>query len=577
MLLSARTLCAAGLGLALLAGPFTAAGAGELEAISITGDNGRVEFHLSQSSPSADRQPVDAFLLTDPHRLVVDFPGVSNPVVPEGALPEGVTGVRWSVYRDDPAQPVVRYVLELTQAMEYEVIQEDGGVTVCALPVAPVTVPAPAMEKAPALGTVNPPPTADLVPIVPEIVVDSAPPESASPDWREDTRTMSLDVQGTDINAVLRSIAEFAGISIVPDKDIHGPVNLRVDDLPWPKVLDAVCLSQGIRAIPGDHVIRVATLKTTQSEELEIQSAARRREDLMPLSTRVIPVDYAKAVELQESLAFLLSARGRLESNERTNTLLVSDINPRVDALESMVRDLDTETVQVRIKARLVDADVTAARKLGISWDVLNLHSGSVSGRLSQMTADLVDAAGEYRLGVVDDFGELDATLQLLEDQNEAEIISSPSITTVSNREARILIGKEVPLIVLDEAGNPTTELKKVGITLRVTPYVNRDGKVTLDLHPEVSDLSAQSTVQGGVVFTTTEADTRVMVDSGQTAVIGGLVRESLIEFERGIPILKDIPILGYLFKKVEKTKEKRELMIFVTPEVSKGIAELQE
>ncbi|MBD3336806.1 MAG: hypothetical protein GF355_14940, partial [Candidatus Eisenbacteria bacterium] len=337
----------------------------------------------------------------------------------------------------------------------------------------------------------------------------------------------------------------------------------------------AVCLSQGLRAMKADGVIRVATLKTIQNEELELEQAARRREDLMPLNTRVIPVGYAKAAELGESLDFMLSSRGRLEVDERTNSLLVTDIAPRLDGVEEMVRGLDTETVQVEIRARLVDLDERASRQIGVSWDLRNLHRDNVSGGGGFSEGDVLDPKGDFTFGVIDNFGELDARLQAMAEQNRAQIISSPTITTVSNREASILVGREVPLIVMDEAGNPTTELKKVGITLRVTPYVNRDGRITLDLHPEVSDLSSQATVQGGVIFTTAEADTRVMVGSGQTAVIGGLIRENTTDFERGLPFLKDIPLLGHLFKQTEEIKEMRELMIFVEPRLVGGVAEL--
>ena len=143
----------------------------------------------------------------------------------------------------------------------------------------------------------------------------------------------------------------------------------------------------------------------------------------------------------------------------------------------------------------------------------------------------------------------------------------------MNNREARILVGKEVPLVVLDEAGNATIELKKVGIALEVTPYINSENMITMDLHPEVSDLSQQATVQGGVVFNTTLADTRVMVKDGETAVIGGLVRTSEVDFRQGIPILRSIPLLGALFGTSDVREESRELLIFVTPRVVNKMA----
>jgi type IV pilus assembly protein PilQ len=229
----------------------------------------------------------------------------------------------------------------------------------------------------------------------------------------------------------------------------------------------------------------------------------------------------------------------------------------------------------VEITARLVDVDRTAARQLGIQWTMENLHSNSerVSGSLGVKELPAT-ASGTVRLGVVRGFGNLDATIEALERENRATLISSPRITTVNNRKAKILVGKEVPLIVLDIAGNPTTELKKVGISLEVTPYINSENRITMDLKPEVSDLSSQATVQGGIVFTTTLADTRVMVNDGETAVIGGLIRTSETKFTQGIPVLRSLPLIGALFRSSDTRKENRELLIFVSPKVVEGMAE---
>jgi type IV pilus assembly protein PilQ len=260
-----------------------------------------------------------------------------------------------------------------------------------------------------------------------------------------------------------------------------------------------------------------------------------------------------------------------VEADERTNALLVTDIEERLEEIRTLVTDLDAETQQVEIVAKLVDVDAVASRQLGVSWNINNLHSSSerMSGSVSH-ASELVTATTEFRFGILRKFGDIDATIQALERENKANIISNPSITTVNNRQARILVGKEVPLIVLDESGNPITELKKVGITLEVTPHINSANRVTMDLHPEVSDLSSQATVQGGIVFTTTEADTRVMVGDGETAVIGGLIRTNEGKFEEGVPILRSIPVLGNLFKSSDVRRERRELLIFITPRIVK-------
>ena len=380
---------------------------------------------------------------------------------------------------------------------------------------------------------------------------------------------MSLDVHGADVRTVLRSIAEFGKVNIIADTDVVGPMSVRLVEVPWRKALDLVCESSGLVATENHDVIRVAPRRTMMEEELERESNARKREDLLPLETEVFQIRYANAQELSKSVAFVLSKRGQAQSDERTNSVLVTDIAERIETVRNLINDLDQTTLQVEIVAKLVDVDAVASRQLGIAWNVENLHSTKEGVSASiEHNSSLVSSTTDFRFGVIRDFANIDATLEALERDNKANIVSNPSITTVNNRLARILVGKEVPLIILDESGNPVTELKKVGITLEVTPNVNSDDRVTMDLHPEVSDLSSQATVQGGIVFTTTEADTRVMVGDGETAVIGGLIRTNESRFEEGIPVLRTIPVLGNLFKSSDVRKERRELLIFVTPHI---------
>lgn len=381
---------------------------------------------------------------------------------------------------------------------------------------------------------------------------------------------MSLDVQGADVHTVLRSIATYAGVNIVADANVKGALTLRALDLPWYEMLDAVCRAMGLVAMDHGSFIRVATERTAQDEALARESAARKQEDLMPLETAIVPLRYGNADELKTVVNAMRTARGSVEIDERTNSLIVTDIAPRLEELRHTLTDLDTQTLQIEITAELVDVDATMSRQLGIAWGFSNLHStdANASGSVTMSADDVVGTAGDVQVGVLRSFGELQARIQALATDNKADIISTPRITTVNNRMARILVGKEVPVITMDEAGNAITEYKQVGITLEVTPHVNSDEEITLDIHPEISDLSQEATVQGGVVFNTTEADTRVMVSNGETAVIGGLLNTRKTKFERGVPVLKDLPVLGYLFRSTDEQDDKRELLIFVTPRI---------
>ena len=385
-----------------------------------------------------------------------------------------------------------------------------------------------------------------------------------------DSRRMSLDVQGADVQTVLRSLAEFSGKNIVASKEVKGEVTLRLRNVPWRHALDIVLKSQGLGMIETGQTILISNLDTLRKEEMEKRSAERAQEELLPLETRILPINYAQAKEMSKSVEKTMTKRGHIEVDERSNTLIVTDISDKLDQVDAMIRNLDTRTPQVEIVARLVDVDVSATRDLGIKWGVhnLDLFDAGVTEHVDVNANDVTGPAGVVTLGTIKPFGSIDATLQALETANKANIISNPRITTVNNREASVVVGKQIPLIVQDFAGNAVTQLTTIGIKLNVTPHINTGNRITMDVHPEVSDLASQATVQGGIIINTTMADTRVMVNDGETAVIGGLIRSNESTLKRGIPILMDIPLLGNLFRSSSATKQKRELLIFVTPKI---------
>ncbi|HYR51809.1 MAG TPA: type IV pilus secretin PilQ [Candidatus Dormibacteraeota bacterium] len=385
-----------------------------------------------------------------------------------------------------------------------------------------------------------------------------------------DSRRMSLDVQGADVQTVLRSLAEFSGKNIVASKEVKGEVTLRLRNVPWRHALDIVLKSQGLGMIETGQTILISNLDTLRKEEMEKRSAERAQEELLPLETRILPINYAQAKEMSKSVEKTMTKRGHIEVDERSNTLIVTDISDKLDQVDAMIRNLDTRTPQVEIVARLVDVDVSATRDLGIKWGVhnLDLFDAGVTEHVDVNANDVTGPAGVVTLGTIKPFGSIDATLQALETANKANIISNPRITTVNNREASVVVGKQIPLIVQDFAGNAVTQLTTIGIKLNVTPHINTGNRITMDVHPEVSDLASQATVQGGIIINTTMADTRVMVNDGETAVIGGLIRSNESTLKRGIPVLMDIPLLGNLFRSSSSTKQKRELLIFVTPKI---------
>ena len=407
-------------------------------------------------------------------------------------------------------------------------------------------------------------------PPAPEPVVSPSSSSSGSDNMAPDGRRISIDVQGAEVETVLRSLSEFSGRNIVASKEVKGSVTLRLRNVPWRQALDILLRTQALGMVDNGSTIVISNLDTLRKEELERNTAERAKEDLLPLYTRIIPVSYANAEEMSKAVEKTLTKRGHIEVDKRTNALLVTDIDDRLSQAESMIRSLDTRTPQVEIVARLVDVDRSASRSLGIDWALNNLDLGDAGAHegIAVTPGQVPSPAGTVKFGTVKGFGSIEATLTALETQNKANIISNPRITTVNNREASVVVGQQIPLIVQDFAGNAVTQLTTIGIKLSVTPHINVGNKITMDVHPEVSDLSSQATVQGGIIINTTMADTRVMVNDGETAVIGGLIRSNESDTYRGVPILMDVPLLGNLFKSSTKVKQKRELLIFLTPKI---------
>ncbi len=382
-------------------------------------------------------------------------------------------------------------------------------------------------------------------------------------------RPISLDVQDAEIGTVLRSLSSFSGSNIVASPRVLGKVTVRLEEVPWKEALGVILRAHSFDYVEENGVLRIDTAEQLRDEKLAVERSRKQVEDLAVLHLGKVTLHYANAEEVKDSLKEMLTDRGNIDVDQRTNSLLVNDIVERVNLISKMAMDLDSPTPQIEINARLVDMNVRATRELGINWGVNNFQpsGGNIAG--SMVVDNSFQAPSlDMRVATVQDWGELMMKVQALENSNDAHLISNPVITTTDNRKAKILVGQKIPLIVADEAGNAITQLTTIGIMLEVTPHINSENHITLDIHNEVSDLSSQATVQGGVIINTSESDTRVVVEDGETAIVAGLIRKVESELESGIPVLKDIPLLGALFRHSSKTRDHRELVIFVTPHI---------
>jgi len=411
---------------------------------------------------------------------------------------------------------------------------------------------------------------------------------------RTGSGTFSIDVEGADIRTVVRAIGEFSGRNIVVGKDVKATVRVRLNNVGWQEALRTVLRANGLDYTDEGGILRVDDSAKLNQEGVDREAARAKQMELVPLETRIIKLNYANASEMAAALQPSLTRRGSIQTERRTNSLIVSDLSHSLDQVEQMAIKLDATTPQIEITAKLVDVNAEALREMGIEWNVGPqpagageffsstgptpadyLHPGDDDENAlgGEHNTAIADPATRITYGISKDWGFIEAQLQVLELNRKANIISNPRITTVDNREAKILVGQKIPLIVQDVAGNPVSQLQTIGIQLKVTPHLTQDKKIIMDLHPEVSDLATRSTVQGGVIINTSEADTRVMVDDGQTAVIGGLIRTNETTVRRGIPYLMDMPLIGWAFRSDTKARDNRELIIFVTPRLLTTLA----
>ncbi len=505
--------------------------------------------------------------LTGPDRFVVDLPGGilrgdTTPLKGDGQL---VSQVRVAQFSINPL-PVTRVVIDLTQPAQCSVEETENGLVVFVASQSQVP------DQVDPEASVYPSEAYGSLPMD-HWQAQADEPRVAQPVRRETdasyARMFSVNVQNADIQTILRSIAKFSGKNIIASPEVEGNVTASLTDVPWREALDVILRANGFGYVEEHGVIRVDTLKKLREEELAQKTAQQRVDQIEKLTTRVVRIDFANADEVRDAMKNMMSNRGSVEVEPRTNSLVVTDIPSVVDLVADMARHLDTRTPQVHIDAMLLDLDSRIGRSLGIEWGMKDFKgSGSnISGDVA-FNGGIENPLGQIRIGGIQDWGALQMTLQALEKENKAQIISNPAVTTTDNREAEILVGQKIPLIVADEAGNAVTQLTTIGIRLIVTPHINSDRQITLDIHPEVSDLSSEATVQGGVIINTSEADTRVLVNNGETAVIAGLIRNVESRLTSGVPILKDIPLLGNLFKSTSTAKAKRELIVFITPTI---------
>ena len=425
---------------------------------------------------------------------------------------------------------------------------------------------------------------------------------------------VTFNFQDIPVRSVLQLIADVSNLNIVVADNVSGNLTLRLTNVPWDQALDIVLDARNLDKRENGNVIWIAPTADIAAREQQLLQAMRDRKELEPLVTALISVSYATAEDLQALIdsarsnsqggadAGLLSDRGSIAIDERTNTLMVTDTPSRVEAIQQLVRDLDHPVRQVQIESRIVIASSEFAHAIGVRFGVTALHNkrnilaiagdgvgaDQVNPATNPRDDGLIDLPGiperyNVNLPVADSNAGsiglsflagnvlLDLELTALEAEGDGEIISTPRVVTANQSEAFIQQGVEIPYEQAASSGATAVQFKEAVLELRATPLITPDNRVQLELEVKQDSVGEiYQTGRGGSVpsIDTRELSTSVLVNNGETIVLGGIFQDERARKEDRVPYLSAIPVLGHLFKRRANETKKRELLIFVTPTI---------
>ncbi len=417
-------------------------------------------------------------------------------------------------------------------------------------------------------------------------------------------RKVDFNVKDIDIKNLLGAIAEISKKNIILTDDVHGSITIKLRNVPWDQALDIILKSKGLGREDIGNIIRVAPIQTLRQEKKEEAEAYKNRLATEPLKVRLIPVNYAKAGELLPQLKDALTDRGTITTDIRTNTLVVKDVQDALLRAEGIVRNLDTQTPEVLIEARIVEAATSFQRQAGIQWGgnvSLSPAFGNPTGLIFPNLLNIAGAADDpaapttglngvttpnfavnmpapiglnngagvgFVFGSAGGAANLNLRLSAAENSGTIKTISSPRVVTVDNTDASISQGISIPYSQTSAAGVSTTFIE-ARLELRVTPHVTQEGSVQMKINATNNQPNPQLTgANGQPAISRREARTEVIVKDGETTVIGGIYTRRNSEAWNEVPVLSKIPILGWLFKKKAVTDDRTELLIFITPRI---------
>jgi len=413
---------------------------------------------------------------------------------------------------------------------------------------------------------------------------------------------VSFEFKDIDIHNLLRVIAEVSKKNIIVADDVKGTVTIRLRNVPWDQALDLILRSKGLGKEVEGNIIRIAPLDKLQAEREAAAKAQEALEIAQPLVVRILPVNYALASEVAPKVRDLLSKRGSLTVDARTNTLIVKDVADVIARAQALIRSLDTQTPQVLISSRIVETSTNFSRELGIQWGG-NFTASQASGNATGLAfpnniggagavpgnvgaggaipaqpnwavsfpAGVGESSGGavgFNFGSAGGAAQLNLRLSALETKGLLKTVSAPRVTTLDNREAVIGQGVSIPFSQVSAAG-VNTVFVEAKLELRVTPHVTSDGSILMKIRASNNQPSENIRgANGQPAITKREAETEVLVKDGDTTVIGGIYTRRTSESVAQIPLLGDIPVLGWFFKSRAASDERTELLIFISPTI---------
>ncbi|MFW6346450.1 MAG: type IV pilus secretin PilQ, partial [Halomonas sp.] len=399
---------------------------------------------------------------------------------------------------------------------------------------------------------------------------------------------ITLNFQDIEVRSVLAIIADFTGLNLVASDSVQGRVTLNLEDVPWDQALDLVLKSHGLASRQEGNVIVVAPAEElAQREQLELETR-EQLETLEPLETEYIQVNYAKADEVAALLRGeegfgLLTERGRVAVDPRTNTLLIQDTADQIDSIMATLERLDVTVRQVQIEARIVIASDSASRELGVNWgmsggessdfDLEGASDGSPISGLGGLAVDFgsadrgVGGMSSFAFGYLSGDVLLDLELRAMESDGKSYTISQPRVITANQQPAQIKQGQERAYREAAASGASAVDFKEAVLSLEVTPQITPDNRIIMDV-AITNDTFGDFDPGEEPPINKNEIETQVLVDNGETVVLGGILQTEELRNLVKTPFLGDVPVLGNLFRYTQESNEKVELLVFITPRI---------